>query len=91
MLNVSFQSVQKYERGENALSLYNLYKVAVFLEVDLNYFFQDIKEDSINKIISTYHEIDLKLQNLLKNFTNIKDEKIAQGIEDLIVSINNEQ
>ena len=91
VLNVSFQSVQKYEKGENALSPYNLYKVAVFLGVDLNYFFQDIKENSIIKIISTYHEIDLKLQNLLKNFTKIKDKKVAQRIEDLIVSINNEQ
>ena len=86
LLHVSFQCVQKYERGQIALSLYNLYKLASFLSVDISYFFQETESDKQSKI----KKQDLRLQILLKNFANIKDKKVAQNIEDLICELSNE-
>ena len=79
-LNVSPQNVQKYESGENALTIYNLYRIASFLGVDISYFFQDIK-GSKNKFPKFYQEKNL--QELLKDFTAIKNKKIAQNIKEV--------
>ena len=67
-LNITFQCVQKYEKGQIALSLYNLYKLASLFNVDINYFFQDITIDKENKIIPKNNAQDIHLEILLKNF-----------------------
>lgn len=86
-LNVSPQNVQKYESGENALNIYTLYRIALFLGVDISYFFQDVKVCK-NKFPKFYQE--KHLQELLKNFIAIKDKKIAQNIKELIASISHD-
>ena len=86
-LNVSPQNVQKYESGENALNIYTLYRIALFLGVDISYFFQDVK-GSKNKFPKFYQE--KHLQELLKDFIAIKDKKIAQNIKELIASISHD-
>lgn len=88
-LDTSFQCVQKYESGKTALSIYNLYRLSQFLDVDLDYFFQDINTEKQTIKASTDQGNDLRWQNLLKDFTNIKDRKIARKIEDLISFLGN--
>lgn len=46
-LGVSFQQVQKYERGTNRISASRLFDVARFLAVPPGFFFQDIDLDAI--------------------------------------------
>ena len=38
-LGVTFQQLQKYERGNNRISAVALYKIATFLETPITYFF----------------------------------------------------
>jgi len=44
-IGVSFQQVQKYERGLNRLSASRLFDVCQALGVSITYFFEDVAED----------------------------------------------
>ena len=44
-INVTFQQIQKYEKGVNAVSIMNELKLAEFLKCDRNYFIQPITEN----------------------------------------------
>ena len=44
-INVTFQQIQKYEKGKNAVSVHNELKLAEFLDCDRNYFIQPITEN----------------------------------------------
>ena len=90
MLNVSPQCIQKYEKGDIGLSLYNLYKIASLFMVDIDYFFQDITDNKEKTTVLKDCEADIRLQILLKNFVNIKNKKIARNIENLIYELSSE-
>jgi transcriptional regulator with XRE-family HTH domain len=42
VLNITFQQVQKYERGANRISADKLWRVAAHYNVELEYFFQEV-------------------------------------------------
>ncbi len=43
-LNLSFQQVQKYERGTNRISASRLYEISRILDVQISYFFEGIAD-----------------------------------------------
>ena len=43
-LNITFQQVQKYERGANRISASRLWDLSQILDVPVNYFFDDMSE-----------------------------------------------
>lgn len=43
-IGVSFQQIQKYERGTNRVSASTLWRIAKTLEVPVGYFFEGIKK-----------------------------------------------
>ncbi len=79
-LGVSFQQIQKYEKGLNRVSAKCLLEIAQKLEVPMNFFYADIaiKEDLSTKDTllhldqCTYSE---KEHTLLKNFRELKSKK----------------
>ena len=44
-MGLSFQQVQKYERGFNRISASRLYQLAIILRVQVSYFFEDLPVD----------------------------------------------
>lgn len=44
-LGLTFQQVQKYEKGTNRISASKLWLIARFLQVDLSYFFEGLPTD----------------------------------------------
>ena len=44
-ISVTFQQIQKYEKGVNAVSILNELKLAEFLKCDRNYFVQPITDN----------------------------------------------
>ena len=44
-IKVTFQQIQNYEKGKNAVSVHNELKLAEFLNCDRNYFIQPITEN----------------------------------------------
>lgn len=45
-LSLTFQQVQKYEKGTNRVSASKLWLIAQFFKVDLSYFFDGLSEDT---------------------------------------------
>jgi transcriptional regulator with XRE-family HTH domain len=45
-LGITFQQVQKYEKGVNRIGAGRLYSIATILGVDINYFYSDVDADS---------------------------------------------
>ena len=48
MVGITFQQVQKYERGANRIVASRLYQLANVLDVPVSYFFEEITEDAAN-------------------------------------------
>ena len=46
-LNITFQQVQKYERGANRISASRLWDICQILDVPINYFFDDMTENTM--------------------------------------------
>ncbi len=45
LIGLTFQQVQKYERGANRVSASRLYDLARVLDTDINFFFEDMQEE----------------------------------------------
>ena len=79
-INVTFQQIQKYEKGTNGVSSNRLMQLAQFLKVPIIYFFEDFKEfKDIN--ISDLNNDDLNYSFLSRTFlslSKIHKEKILQ-------------
>ncbi len=45
-LNITYQQVQKYEKGKNRVSASRLYEVSKILKIDFAYFFENIEAGS---------------------------------------------
>ena len=79
-INVTFQQIQKYEKGTNGVSSNRLMQLSQFLKVPIIYFFEDYKEF---KDINTGEDTneDLNYSFLSRTFTSlsrIQKEKILQ-------------
>ncbi len=46
-LNITFQQVQKYERGVNRISASRLWDISQILDVPISYFFDDMSENTM--------------------------------------------
>jgi len=49
-LGITFQQVQKYEKGMNRIGAGRLYSIANILGVDINYFYSDVENDSYSQL-----------------------------------------
>ena len=47
-INVTFQQIQKYEKGTNGVSSIRLLQLSNYLKVPINYFFEDFSEYALN-------------------------------------------
>ena len=67
-INVTFQQIQKYEKGTNGVSSNRLMQLSNFLKVPITYFFEDFKEFSENKAQPQDDNLDLNYSFLSKTF-----------------------
>ena len=79
-INVTFQQIQKYEKGTNGVSSNRLMQLSQFLKVPIIYFFEDYKEF---KDISPSEDTndDLNYSFLTRTFSSLsrtQKEKILQ-------------
>ena len=83
-INVTFQQIQKYEKGTNGISSLRIMQLANFLKVPVVYFFEDYPaydNTSLNKIESE----DLNYSFLAKLFAGLASEqkdKILQVLKN---------
>jgi transcriptional regulator with XRE-family HTH domain len=87
-LGLSFQQIQKYEKGTNRISAAMLFQIATVLKVDVKYFYETIPGGAKNsKEIKTPTLIEMSLAmdgpRLMGAFLNLKSNKLRGAIADL--------
>jgi len=85
-INVTFQQIQKYEKGTNGISSLRIMQLANFLKVPVVYFFENYPAyDNASNNITENSAEDLNYSFLAKLFTNLSDqhkEKIFQVLRN---------
>ena len=86
-INVTFQQIQKYEKGTNGVSSGRLLQLAVFLKVPVNYFYEDYSDSSKTEEISSPNtqdsQTDLNYSFLLKIFTKLSGNQKSKILQIL--------
>mgnify|MGYP001383337415 FL=1 len=85
-INVTFQQIQKYEKGTNGVSSNRLMQLSTFLKVPITYFFEDFKEFNNIGEQSEVHD-DLNYSFLSKTFAALsktQKEKILQILRNTV-------
>ena len=83
-INVTFQQIQKYEKGTNGISSLRIMHLANFLKVPVVYFFEDYPAYAGNEKESV-SEVDLNysfLAKLFSSFSNEQKERILQVLKN---------
>ena len=76
-INVTFQQIQKYEKGTNGVSSLRLLQLANYLKVPINYFFEDYSEYLINIQKSKEGATNINYNFLIKLYSDLsEDQKI---------------
>lgn len=94
-LGVTFQQVQKYEKGMNRIGASRLQRMAEILDVPPSFFFDDAKNNEIRapgvSEPSSVYVVDflstVEGLQLNKAFASIKDQRVRRKVVDLVVAI----
>lgn len=95
MLGLTFQQVQKYEKGMNRISVGRLVDIARILGVDIHFFFSGLKstkaesgfaEEESPPYIADVMSTPEGLQ-LIRTFTSIKSAKVRKTIVQLVAAL----
>lgn len=94
-LGVSFQQIQKYEKGTNRIGAGRLQDIATHLEVPISYFYDDMpgseRSDGFSEVGVSYVSDLLVLpegMELTRAFLQIKDANVRRRIVELVKSIS---
>jgi|SRR5262249_11229532 transcriptional regulator with XRE-family HTH domain len=100
-LGLTFQQVQKYEKGTNRIGASRLQHIAQILKVPVSFFFEGVtgpakqaEDGSLKAPVADYVSDFLSSTDglaLTKAFTNIKDSKLRRRVVDLVEEIAGEQ
>ena len=98
LLGLTFQQVQKYEKGINRIGAGRLYEVAGILGVPVAFFYEDVSDEvsssgaendgppPVMEFLSSPEGLQLSLA-----FMRIRDVKVKRRILDLVRSLANEE
>jgi transcriptional regulator with XRE-family HTH domain len=92
LLGLTFQQIQKYEKGINRIAAGRLYDVAGILRVPVSFFFEDAEANAHAEVFSTDKEtppVVAFMSNgegleLIVAFTRIKDVKVRRRVLELV-------
>jgi len=86
-INVTFQQIQKYEKGTNGISSLRIMQLANFLKVPVVYFYEGFSTYA-GEIVENEQIENLNYSFLAKLFSNLsveKKEKISQILKNTAV------
>ena len=89
-INVTFQQIQKYEKGTNGVSSLRLLQLSNYLKVPISYFFEDFSEYLINadKIKEGHMNVNYNfLVKVYSELTNDQKIKFSKNLQSLNVGI----
>ena len=73
-INVTFQQIQKYEKGTNGVSSSRLIQLSKYLKVPVTYFFEDFA-DYVSGTEATEESSDLNYSFLVKTFSKLDNNR----------------
>mgnify|MGYP006425132867 CR=1 FL=1 len=100
MVGITFQQVQKYERGANRVVASRLYQLANVLDVPVSYFFEDMSEEAApetgkpeESLISPdalSHDImaERETLELVRTYYSIENEQIRRRAFELLRALS---
>jgi transcriptional regulator with XRE-family HTH domain len=97
LLGLTFQQIQKYEKGVNRIGAGRLYQVGQILGVPISYFYEGmIDESSHSKNASSMPPVMEFLSSgeglqLTLGFMRIKDTKVRKRVIDLVKSLADDE
>ena len=74
-INVTFQQIQKYEKGINGVSSMRLLQLASYLKVPINYFFDNYSEYSSNLDKTSGDYMSVNYNFLVKIFSELTQDQ----------------
>ena len=98
-LGVTFQQVQKYEKGSNRISASKMQKISEVLKTPVAFFFEEapsssMHRDGFSEDESTNYVVDFlsspEGMQLSIAFSKVKDPKVRKKIIDLVRSLADE-
>ena len=90
-INVTFQQIQKYEKGTNGVSSIRLLQLSNYLKVPINYFFEDFSEYAINIEKSKEGHMNVNYNFLVKLYSELSADqklKFSKNIQSVQIPIN---
>jgi transcriptional regulator with XRE-family HTH domain len=100
-LGITFQQVQKYERGANRVSASKLFEIARALDAPVSFFFEGLAEPTINRrrpreVEALEESISRFLQSgegleLAKAFARLPQPRLRRQVLDLVRAIAEEE
>ena len=94
-LGVTFQQIQKYEKGVNRLSAAMMVRIAEVLNVDVQYFFDELPTGAKNnREIKTPVLVDMSIAahgpRLMTAFLKLKNDELRGAVADLAQTLARE-
>ena len=87
-INVTFQQIQKYEKGTNGVSSIRLLQLSNYLKVPINYFFEDFSEYLINIERSKEGPLTVNYNFLMKLYSELTSEQKVKFNKALEITSN---
>ena len=81
-INVTFQQIQKYEKGTNGVSSSRLMQLSQFLKVPITYFYEDYANSQLTTSSVDSTE-DLNYSFLIKTFGRLSENQKSKIIQIL--------
>ncbi|MFO0754274.1 MAG: helix-turn-helix domain-containing protein [Thermodesulfovibrionales bacterium] len=86
-IGITYQQIQKYERGVSSLSVRRLQQIADALGVPLSLFFP-AERDRVAEQVPCYGELTDEEQALLSSFRSIGDREIRKAVLSLLQALH---
>ena len=74
-ISVTFQQIQKYEKGTNGVSSIRLLQLANYLKVPVNYFFEDFSEYLLNLERTQEGHMNVNYNFLVKLYSELNNDQ----------------
>ena len=85
-INVTFQQIQKYEKGTNGVSSIRLLQLANYLKVPVNYFFEGFSEYLINLEKPDEGRLNVNYNFLVKIYSELNNDQKLKFTKSLQIS-----
>lgn len=93
-VGITFQQVQKYEKGTNAMNARRLYEFATFMNIPVAYFFEGLEQSAkASGFAETASETfdhgvsDREALEMMKAFKRIKEQVVRKRMADLVRAV----